>query len=164
MADLRYMGNQVVQAWQGCPPPPWPNSASPTDGAYDTRQRQPARVQALGIGIIGGGFVTGFHLQAFVGVREDTSSASGAGRVSAPKTRGARRQSWAPPQPFASIAAMVADPAVDAIWICAPNYARVETVQAIVSAVGRGARRLTGIACEKPLVEPSPRPRASWSS
>ena len=56
-----------------------------------------------------------------------------------------------PARVFASIAAMVADPAVDAIWLCGPNHARVENVAAIVDAVERGLGTLRGVACEKPL-------------
>jgi predicted dehydrogenase len=46
---------------------------------------------------------------------------------------------------------MVADPAIDAIWLCGPNHARVENVEEIVSAVEGGRGTLAGIACEKPL-------------
>ncbi len=46
---------------------------------------------------------------------------------------------------------MVADPDIDAIWLCGPNHARVENVEEIVSAIERGRGTLKGIACEKPL-------------
>src|SRR5688572_12875254 len=46
---------------------------------------------------------------------------------------------------------MVADPEIDAIWLCGPNHARVENVEEIVSAIERGRGTLKGIACEKPL-------------
>jgi predicted dehydrogenase len=46
---------------------------------------------------------------------------------------------------------MVADPRVDAIWLCGPNHARIENVEEIVDTVQRGRGELTGIACEKPL-------------
>jgi len=46
---------------------------------------------------------------------------------------------------------MVADPAIDAVWICAPNYTRVEVMEEIVAAVESGKGELVGIACEKPL-------------
>ena len=51
---------------------------------------------------------------------------------------------------FSSIEAMVADPAIDAIWLCGPNHTRVENVEAICAAVTAGAT-LRGVACEKPL-------------
>jgi len=46
---------------------------------------------------------------------------------------------------------MVADPAIDAIWVTGPNQARVENIEEIVQAVERGKGELKGIACEKPL-------------
>src|SRR5215813_8847541 len=54
-------------------------------------------------------------------------------------------------KPFASITDLVADPAIDAVWLTGPNYARIENVEALVDAVQRGRGQLTGIACEKPL-------------
>ena len=54
-------------------------------------------------------------------------------------------------RPFKSIAEMVADPEVDAIWLCGPNHARVENVEEIVDTIARGRGTLKGIACEKPL-------------
>jgi predicted dehydrogenase len=46
---------------------------------------------------------------------------------------------------------MVADPAIDALWLCGPNHARLENVEEIVHAVTRGTGALKGLACEKPL-------------
>jgi predicted dehydrogenase len=46
---------------------------------------------------------------------------------------------------------MVADPAIDAIWLNGPNHARIENVTEIVDAVRSGKGTLRGIACEKPL-------------
>ena len=46
---------------------------------------------------------------------------------------------------------MVADPAIDALWLCGPNHARIENVEEIVDAIARGKGELVGIACEKPL-------------
>jgi predicted dehydrogenase len=46
---------------------------------------------------------------------------------------------------------MVADPAIDAIWLCGPNNARIANVEEIVGAIRAGAGELRGIACEKPL-------------
>ena len=63
----------------------------------------------------------------------------------------ARQLEVGPAKPFRSIAAMVADPGIDAIWLCGPNFARVENVEEIVDTVGRGRGQLAGIACEKPL-------------
>jgi predicted dehydrogenase len=107
----------------------------------------------LGVGIIGSGFNAGFHLQAFRAVREadvrgiwspDPKKASAAAAR-------ARELDVGEAKPYASIAEMVADPAIDALWIAGPNHRRVENVEEIVDAVGRGRGSLVGVACEKPL-------------
>src|SRR4051812_11676892 len=46
---------------------------------------------------------------------------------------------------------MVADPAIDAIWLTGPNQARLANDEEIVDALERGRGTLKGIACEKPL-------------
>jgi predicted dehydrogenase len=107
----------------------------------------------LGVGFIGSGFNTRFHLQAWRGVRDADVvgiwSPSEANASSAAAL--ARKLDVGPAKPFKSIAAMVADPKVDAIWLCGPNHARIENVEEIVDTVHRGRGQLMGIACEKPL-------------
>ncbi len=107
----------------------------------------------LGIGIIGSGFVAKFHLQAFVGVRDaDILGIWSPTKKHAEETAAlSRRLGVGEARVFASIAEMVADPAIGALWICAPNYAREATIEEIVHAVRSGAGELRGIACEKPL-------------
>ena len=51
---------------------------------------------------------------------------------------------------YSSITEMVADPSIDCIWLCGPNFARVGNMEEIVHARTRGAE-LVGVACEKPL-------------
>jgi len=63
----------------------------------------------------------------------------------------ARSLDVGPAKSYASIADMVADPMIDAIWLTGPNHARVENVEEIVDAIERGRGTLAGIACEKPL-------------
>jgi predicted dehydrogenase len=46
---------------------------------------------------------------------------------------------------------MVADPAIDALWLVGPNHARIENVEEIVRAIESGKGTLKGLACEKPL-------------
>ncbi|HEX9565050.1 MAG TPA: Gfo/Idh/MocA family oxidoreductase [Gemmatimonadaceae bacterium] len=107
----------------------------------------------LGVGFIGSGFNTRFHLQAWRGVRDAdvvgvwSPNAQNAASAAAL----ARKLDVGPAKPFKSIAALVADPKVDAIWLCGPNHARIENVEEIVDTVHRGRAQLTGIACEKPL-------------
>jgi predicted dehydrogenase len=52
---------------------------------------------------------------------------------------------------YPSIAAMVADPAIGALWLCGPNFSRIENVEEITNAVRSGKGELKGLACEKPL-------------
>lgn len=107
----------------------------------------------LGIGFIGSGFNTRFHLQALVGVRdvEVRGIYSPTAKNAESAAAMARKLDVGPAKPFKSIAAMVADPGIDAIWICGPNHARIENIEEMVDAVARGAGALRGVACEKPL-------------
>jgi len=107
----------------------------------------------LGIGFIGGGFNTRFHIQAFPGIRDADvlgvwspirEHAEGAAELARKLDVGACKS-------FASVADMVADPNIHAIWISGPNQARVENVEAVVDAIERGRGTLVGLACEKPL-------------
>jgi predicted dehydrogenase len=107
----------------------------------------------LGIGIVGSGFNARFHLQGFVGVRDaDVLGVWSPNRQRAEEAATiARRLGVGEAKAFPSIAAMVADPAIDAVWLCGPNHARIANVEEIADAVTRGKAKLTGIACEKPL-------------
>src|SRR5580704_6964997 len=107
----------------------------------------------LGIGFVGSGFNARFHIQSLVGVRDAdvigvwSPNASRAAEAAAL----ARTLDVGNARPFASITDMVADPAIDALWICGPNQARIENIEEMVDALSRGRGRLTGVACEKPL-------------
>jgi predicted dehydrogenase len=107
----------------------------------------------LGIGFIGSGFNTRFHMQAFRGVRDaDVLGVwSPNPKNAASAARFARELDVGACKAYKSITAMVADPAIDAIWINGPNHARIENVEEIVAAVRSGKGTLKGIACEKPL-------------
>lgn len=107
----------------------------------------------LGIGIIGSGFNAKFHLQAFVGVRDaDVLGVWSPNAAHAAETASlARKLDVGRAKAYGSIAEMVANPAIDAIWLCGPNHARIENVEEIVDAIERGRGTLKAIACEKPL-------------
>jgi len=107
----------------------------------------------LGIGFVGSGFNTQFHLQGMVGVRDvDVRGIWSPNRRHAQATAAyAKALDVGDAKPFANIAAMAADPAVDAIWLCGPNFSRIENVEEITDAVVSGKAALRGIACEKPL-------------
>jgi predicted dehydrogenase len=107
----------------------------------------------LGIGFVGSGFNAKFHIQSLVGIRDAdvvgvwSPNASHAEQAAAL----ARDLDVGEARSFRSIADMVAEPAIDALWICGPNQSRIENVEEICDAVSRGRGRLIGVACEKPL-------------
>jgi len=107
----------------------------------------------LGIGFVGSGFNARFHLQGLQTVRDaDVLGVwSPNGKHAEDMAARARRLDLGPAKAHRSIAEMVADPGVDALWLCGPNQARIENVEEIVDAVTRGKGALKGIACEKPL-------------
>src|SRR5688572_14798915 len=107
----------------------------------------------LGVGFIGSGFNTRFHVQGWRDIRDgdvlgvwspNAEHAAATARVAQDLEIGACK-------PYKSIAQMVADPAIDAIWLCGANHARVENVEEIVHTLKRGRGELRGLACEKPL-------------
>ncbi|MEK0431411.1 MAG: hypothetical protein RL139_1215 [Gemmatimonadota bacterium] len=107
----------------------------------------------LGVGFIGSGFNTRFHIQAWQGVRDadvlgvwspNPKNAASAAQLARSLDVGAAKA-------YKSIGDMVADPAIDALWLCGPNQARIENVEEIVHAIKQGRGTLRGIACEKPL-------------
>ena len=107
----------------------------------------------LGVGFIGSGFNARFHIQWFTGVRDadvrgvwspNQEHAAATARLASELDVGAAK-------PHRSIADMVADPAIDAIWLCGPNQARIANVEEIVAAIEAGKGTLKGLACEKPL-------------
>lgn len=108
--------------------------------------------ERLGIGFIGAGFITRFHIQSLLAVRDvdvvGVTSPTPAHAAAAVQL--ARDLGVGEPRVFAGIADLVTDPRVDAVWICAPNHKRVEVVEEIVAAV-RGGAVLKGVAIEKPL-------------
>ena len=106
----------------------------------------------LGVGFIGSGFMTRFHIRSWEAVRDaDIRGIWSPSRANAEDAAAlARSLRVGDARAFDSIAAMVADEAIDCIWICGPNFARVPNMEAIAGAIAKGAR-LRGIACEKPL-------------
>jgi predicted dehydrogenase len=109
--------------------------------------------KTLGIGFIGSGFITKFHLQSFVAVRDaEIRGIWSPNRAHAEETAAfARSLGIGETKAFASITAMIADPSIDALWICGPNHQRVANLEEVVAALKSGQGKLIGIACEKPL-------------
>jgi predicted dehydrogenase len=108
--------------------------------------------ERLGIGFIGSGFNARFHIQSLTGVRDaDVRGVWSPNAKNAAATAAyARQLEVGEARAYRSIAEMVADPAIDAIWLCGPNQARIENIEEIVRALRNGAE-LRGVACEKPL-------------
>ena len=107
----------------------------------------------LGIGFIGGGFITRFHIQSLIGVRDcDVVGVMSRTRESAEESaKLARTTGVGDATAYDTIADMVADPKIDALWICSPNFVRIETFEEIAEAVISGKGKLVGVTCEKPL-------------
>ena len=107
----------------------------------------------LGIGFIGGGFIARFHIKSLIGVR-DTDVL---GVVSKPRDTAeeaaifAREIGVGDAKAYDSITDMVADKNIHALWICAPNFTRIEVMEEIVHAIETGKGELIGVTCEKPL-------------
>jgi predicted dehydrogenase len=107
----------------------------------------------LGVGFIGSGFITRFHIQSFQAVRDadvlgiwspNATHAEEAAALS-------RKLRVGDAKAYSSIEEMVASPDIDCIWMCGPNHRRIENMEAIVQTLASGKGELIGIACEKPL-------------
>ncbi|NIA29173.1 MAG: Gfo/Idh/MocA family oxidoreductase [Actinobacteria bacterium] len=107
----------------------------------------------LGVGFVGAGFNTNFHARSWVGVRNadirgiadpDTSRAEATAQA-------CRNLGVGDPKAYADVSELVADPNIDALWICAPNYTRIAIMETIAEVLKSGKGTLKGIACEKPL-------------
>ncbi len=94
----------------------------------------------LGVGFIGSGFNTRFHMQGWQGVRDaDVLGVWSPNRANAQSAAAyARRLDVGQARAYRSIAEMVADPAIDAIWLCGPNHARIANVEEITDTIVRG--------------------------
>ena len=141
--DLQYIGNVFDPDWNGCPRAAAARSSA---SATTDETRSPAHGTSV----------------------DDSASASSAAASTPASTcrrwqrrarrrrarrlepqreerrrgRGARARSStsARRRPYASITDMVADPAIDAIWLCGPNQARIENVEEIVRRRSSAAR------------------------
>ena len=98
----------------------------------------------LGVGFIGSGFIARFHIQSWLAVRDadilgvwSPNSANAAEAAAL-----ARSLNVGEARAYKSITEMVADPAIDAIWICGPNHRRVENLEEIVAALKSGKGKL----------------------
>lgn len=110
--------------------------------------------ERLGVGFVGAGFVVDtFHVGVWQGVRNaDVTGVVSRSSASAQRVADhCRALGVGDPAVHDDVAALVCDPAVDAVWVAVPNHVRREVVEAIVEEVRSGRAELVGIAIEKPL-------------
>jgi predicted dehydrogenase len=107
----------------------------------------------LGIGFIGGGFIARFHIKSLIGVRDTDVLGVVSKQLDTAEEAAifAREIGVGEAKAYDSITDMVADKNIHALWICAPNFTRIEVMEEIVHAIETGKGELIGIACEKPL-------------
>ncbi|MDD9879775.1 MAG: Gfo/Idh/MocA family oxidoreductase [Candidatus Marinimicrobia bacterium] len=108
----------------------------------------------IGIGFIGGGFITRFHIQSLISVRNcDVVGVMSRTRASAEESADLARDIGVgdDAKAYDTITDMIADPNIDALWVCSPNFARIETFEEIADAISSGKGELVGVTCEKPL-------------
>ncbi len=107
----------------------------------------------LRVGFVGSGFIAHFHLKAMLAVRNVEI-------VGVHSRTAERRQAFADAvaahglgdcRTYDTLDGLFTAPDVDAIWILAPNYARLEIMQALHDAVKSGRSQVFAVACEKPL-------------
>jgi predicted dehydrogenase len=107
----------------------------------------------LGVGFIGSGFITRFHIQSWIGVRDaDVLGVySPTGENAEAAARFARGLRVGDARAFNSIEEMVCAPEIDCIWLCGPNHRRIDNMRRILDTLESGKGKLLAIACEKPL-------------
>ena len=108
----------------------------------------------IGIGFIGGGFITRFHIQSLIAVRNvDVFGVVSKTNTSAEESAAIANNIGVGvnAKAYDSITEMIADPNIDALWVCSPNFARIETFEEIANAISTGKGELIGVTCEKPL-------------
>jgi predicted dehydrogenase len=102
----------------------------------------------LRYGIVGGGFISEFHLRALQAVRGIEVAGLTSRRAPHRLADQARAAGLGPARVYDSVEAMTHD--VDVVAIFAPNFARVDHMDQVAAAVRAGAS-LRGLVCEKPL-------------
>src|SRR4029079_428165 len=93
-----------------------------------------------GIGFIGSGFNTRFHIQGFQAIRDaDVRGVWSPNKKNAASAAAlARTLDVADAKAYATIPEMVSAREIEAIWVCGPNHARVENVEELVHAIESG--------------------------
>ncbi len=114
---------------------------------------QHASMPRLRIGFIGSGLIAQFHLAALESVRDVDIIG-----VYSPTAKHRERfavtaieKNLGPCVAYASLAALLQAPGLDAVWVLAPNHTRVAMINQIVDSAANGSSSIKAIACEKPL-------------
>ena len=96
--------------------------------------------KSIGIGFVGGGFITRFHIQSLIGVRDcEVLGVMSRTKASAEESASlARTIGVGDAKPYETVTDMIAHPDIDALWICAPNFTRIEIMEEIVEAIESG--------------------------
>jgi len=102
----------------------------------------------LKIGMIGAGFVAGFHERALCSVRNVELAGVCATQGAEALAKRAQADGLGNTQVFKNIAKLCA--AVDVVCIFAPNFVRLDIMRNIAKAI-EGGTEIKGIICEKPL-------------
>lgn len=102
----------------------------------------------LKIGMIGAGFVAGFHAKSLLSVRNVKLTGVCAPKGAKELARTARKDGLGGAKVYKTVEELCN--AVDVVAIFAPNFARVDIMRDIARACENGAE-LKGIICEKPL-------------
>lgn len=109
--------------------------------------------EILGVGLLGSGFIAEFHLKAFQHVRDVEISAICSRNPQSAKHLADLAQSLGLGQPrvYTDPRPFLQDPGVEAVWVCVPNYVRLEIAETIAEEVRSGRASLKGVAWEKPM-------------
>ena len=107
----------------------------------------------LGVGMIGSGFINGFHVNSWRGVRnaDIVGIASRNQRTADDLASKCRELGVGNPFVTSDVVQLVRDPRIDAVWLGVPNFLRLEMVEKICDEVQSGRAELVGVAIEKPL-------------
>ncbi len=105
----------------------------------------------LKIGFIGSGFVARFHLKAFTYVPDARVTAIYTPSGKKDLIDYAKSSAYPEPRVYSDLRKMLNTEDLDALWVLAPNYARVEVTRVIAEEVLQGRSRVKAIAYEKPL-------------
>lgn len=109
--------------------------------------------KTLRIGFVGSGFIAHFHLKSLLGVRNVdvtgvySRKAENRARFAAAVTELGLGEC----RSHDSLESLLRADDVDAIWVLAPNYTRLDAMRVIYEEVKSGRSKVFAVACEKPL-------------